>query len=55
MVLDIKTSCSHGQFKETQADILARQKHTINNLQISLVSSLLIYSGNTASGIAPGT
>lgn len=55
MVLDIKTSCSRGQFKETQADILARQKHTINNLQISLVSSLLIYSGNTVSGTVPGT
>ena len=56
MVLDIKTSLSSGQFKETRADILVRQKYTINNPQISLaVSSLLIYSRNTVSRTVPGT
>ena len=56
MVLDIKTRHSHGQFKETWADIPVRQKYTINNLQISLaVSSLLVYSRNTVSDTVPGT
>lgn len=56
MVLDIKNSHSRGQFKETWADILVRQKYTISTPQISLaVSSLLIYSRNTVSDTVPGT